>query len=519
MKHLFYLLIFGWSCTFGQATEAQASNVLPAVIVTEYDVPDISPICYTNTLPTIEVTSYLEPEYSTIGPLCMQLLPDKIPAIPGRSLKAVEQNEKKHRYPIPADLPLSSDSIRLPLSYWLVTPGLTEWTLLQQGEFAKYQQRWKLPTTNPIEVEAINEQGEPVVNAEVILFDSQGQKLYTAQTGLSGRALLWVEEAVEAQHIEVAYGTASVRLDQPVRMSKGSQQASLPVSCQQLPEADIVFLLDATQSMQDEFSSILPTLKSSGKKVMLARDQGERYLVQAIEPEGAAFTYRAAGGGQDTESIDAILKEAIIQHDWNAGASSRLLVYITDALPAYSEAAAADLNRLVQLADEKGVKILPVAASGINEEGEYLLQSLAMMTGGTYAWLEDSPHTEALHRFPLLQGDPAGSSLDQWIEQLISSHAAIDRCEDIATQPSVGIAEEAQTLIRCYPNPAVGQATLELPEEAEKISVYDSKGSLYTSWRGNLATNFTIQVADWPAGIYRIEVAGYGSIALSVVRD
>lgn len=38
-------------------------------------------------------------------------------------------------------------------------------------------------------------------------------------------------------------------------------------------------------------------------------------------------------------------------------------------------------------AAEKGIRIVPVAASGVDKSCEYLLRSMALKTGGTYTFL------------------------------------------------------------------------------------------------------------------------------------
>ena len=45
------------------------------------------------------------------------------------------------------------------------------------------------------------------------------------------------------------------------------------------------------------------------------------------------------------------------------------------------------VNSLVAQAAEQGIRIIPIASSGIDKSTEYLLRTMAFTTGGTYTFL------------------------------------------------------------------------------------------------------------------------------------
>ena len=70
-----------------------------------------------------------------------------------------------------------------------------------------------------------------------------------------------------------------------------------------------------------------------------------------------------------------------------ASARTRLLFLVLDAPPHYEPDIVATIHDLITLAAEKGVKIIPVTASGINKETEFLMRFMAMSTNGTYVFI------------------------------------------------------------------------------------------------------------------------------------
>ncbi len=49
-----------------------------------------------------------------------------------------------------------------------------------------------------------------------------------------------------------------------------------------------------------------------------------------------------------------------------------------------------DLNAIIKKAAEKGIKIIPVSASGVNKDTEFLFRFFAVATNGTYVFITNN---------------------------------------------------------------------------------------------------------------------------------
>ena len=81
------------------------------------------------------------------------------------------------------------------------------------------------------------------------------------------------------------------------------------------------------------------------------------------------------------------LNTAVTQLSWNEHARARLLFLVLDAPAHHTEAIVSDLNAIIKQAAEKGIKIIPVSASGVNKNAEFLFRFFAIATNGTYVFL------------------------------------------------------------------------------------------------------------------------------------
>ncbi|MCF8362447.1 MAG: hypothetical protein K9G70_07470 [Prolixibacteraceae bacterium] len=62
---------------------------------------------------------------------------------------------------------------------------------------------------------------------------------------------------------------------------------------------------------------------------------------------------------------------------------------LLDAPPHYTQEVISSLESNLVQAAEKGVKIVPITASGIDKATEYLMRSFAVLTNGTYVFITD----------------------------------------------------------------------------------------------------------------------------------
>jgi hypothetical protein len=97
----------------------------------------------------------------------------------------------------------------------------------------------------------------------------------------------------------------------------------------------------------------------------------------------------AHGGGDYPEDMNAGLATALGSLEWSQGPAVRVLVLIADAPPQpYADFPFTYRDAMVE-AGARGIRILPVAASGADRVVEYLFRAMGAFTGTPYVYLTD----------------------------------------------------------------------------------------------------------------------------------
>jgi hypothetical protein len=169
-----------------------------------------------------------------------------------------------------------------------------------------------------------------------------------------------------------------------------------------------MFVIDTTGSMGDELWYIQAELEDVISRAQadaeqrfdlrlsmnFYRDQGDAYVVRSnpfttdISAGLWALGQESANGGGDfPEAVDQALADAIHDHEWSETATARLIFLVLDAPPHHEDPILDRLRLANRAAAARGVKIIPVAGSGIDKDTEFLMRFLAVTTGGTYTFL------------------------------------------------------------------------------------------------------------------------------------
>jgi hypothetical protein len=170
---------------------------------------------------------------------------------------------------------------------------------------------------------------------------------------------------------------------------------------------DLLFLLDATGSMDDEIDKLKASMADIADQIarlperpdvryglVIYRDRGDRFVTRQYD-----FTYdlaqfqhtlaavRADGGGDTPESLNEALAVSLQGMSWRAEDAVRLIILVGDAPPHldYGEQYTYDAAMIDAVA--RGIKIFPVGASNLDETGEYVFRQLAQFTGGKFVFL------------------------------------------------------------------------------------------------------------------------------------
>ena len=295
--------------------------------------------------------------------------------------------------------------------------------------------------------------GRPRVDVPVKLFDGD-EEIWEARTDVRGEAELFARMTESGSNNESGQYRVQVgegQMSRTALVTPGSvRRTRIEIPSSQSASAtsntiDVMFVIDATGSMGDEMEYLKSELGDvvarvsrrvgTQREIRLSsnyyRDHDDEYLVRSFP-----FTTRiesvlqqmagqsADGGGDIPEAVESGLADALEKHDWSRSATTRLLFLVLDAPPHQTPAVAREIQRLTELAALKGVRIIPVASSGIEKPTEFFLRNLAIMTGGTYVFLTNHSGIGNDHIEPTI-GEYKVEFLDDLIERLIVQYSTM----------------------------------------------------------------------------------------------
>ncbi len=267
--------------------------------------------------------------------------------------------------------------------------------------------------------------GDPVPGATVTVL-ADGSPVASSTVGANGRFLFFpghdgagsasdiVVGAVPPASEDLAFRTATLAPGaRSVDVVLDGAVATRPTAL------DVAFVIDTTGSMSDEITYINAEIQGivdtvhawqSGLDtrwaIVVYRDEGDVYVTRAFDftSDVSDFTshlsHQLAGGGGDyPEAMEQALGE-MNRLSWRAGNVARVAFLIADA-PPHPENAQAMLAQ-AGVARLGGIRIFPVAASGVADSAEYLMRTAALVTLGRYVFVTDDSGIGADHAEPHL---------------------------------------------------------------------------------------------------------------------
>lgn len=288
-----------------------------------------------------------------------------------------------------------------------------KWALWQSylDSAISYQQTWGLTPKVRYTVQVTNKNGYPFASRAVSLLDEKGNTRFQAVTDNTGKAELWGE------------GT-QIRVEDKIVAAKpwdeGMNVIVLDEACEASEAVDVLFIFDATGSMGDELRYLQAEMKdviarasnaTGGLAIrtgaVVYRDHGDEYLTRISRLTTDLATTQtfidkqsANGGGDYPEAIPEALMAALNSAGWDAEARARIAFLVLDAPCHKDSATLALLHEQILNAAALGVRLVPVVCSGLDESGEYLLRSMALMTNGTSFFLTDDSGIGHTHLKP-----------------------------------------------------------------------------------------------------------------------
>ncbi len=313
--------------------------------------------------------------------------------------------------------------------------------LLQENEWHSMQEYWNFNTTNRYSVEIIDNNDKAVVDARVSLIGSNEEILWQSRTNNAGKAELFgklFDDSENPHKIIVDYNGVQSNLSPIVMMPSDINTFQLSSSAPVPQKMNIYFVIDATGSMGDEIEylkaeldDVISTIQTQFTDLEFLvgssfyRDEGDSYLVES-QPFTTDISsllsfvsdHTAGGGGDFPEAVHTALESAV-KEQWEESAISRLMFLILDAPPHYEQNVIESIHESIKIASEKGIRIIPVTASGIDKHTEFLMRFIAIVTNGTYTFITDDSGIGNDHLEPTV-GQYDVELLNELIIRLIS---------------------------------------------------------------------------------------------------
>ncbi len=434
------------------------------------------------------------------------------------------------------------------------------WNQYTNNELKASATHWNLCPKNRYTVLLQNQDGFPIVNALVQL-KVDGKAKFDTKTDNTGKAELWLtimltETLVKGRvSIDVSTNGKTIQIRDVKQFESGINKAVVEVSCEQSTEVDIAFAFDATGSMGDELEYLQAEMKQimfDAKKIndnlsfrfanVFYRDSSDEYVTKhqdftSVLTEASSYIdeQHAGGGGDFPEAVDAALDAALNKLQWNENARTRMLFLILDAPPHNPSEMPEKLKKYIELAAKKGIRIIPIASSGIDKNTEYFLRALALGTNGTYTFLTNHSGIGNGHIDPTTDKYDV-ETLHDMLVRLIQSFTYIPDCENQQQEPDLnlpdssvqypfpGILQDSTDTIAepirfnpnntsdtlkiewsYYPNPTNGIVNIIVNRDIDELFISDMTGKeLFTIKDMKKDEIRRIDLSDYPTGIYLI---------------
>lgn len=305
----------------------------------------------------------------------------------------------------------------LTASEWNDLDNWNAWGEILTGEFSDKTSYWKFYPHTLVAVRVVDENGSGLANVPVELINHDKVE-FTTKTDNTGHAYCWIrlfdgftDKALNSEDFSLKInGKVS---EDPVKLTLNYDD-SLKVNVitsdakQADAKADVAFIVDATGSMGDEIRFLQSDLSyiidhaSSATNVALRtavvfyRDEGDQYLTRGKDfstdvanTQAFIAEQSANGGGDYPEAVHSALEATLQNFSWNESARARIAFLILDAPAHHQDDIIESLQSSITFYAKNGIKLIPVAASGVDKDTESMLRFFDLATGGTYVFLTD----------------------------------------------------------------------------------------------------------------------------------
>ncbi len=274
-------------------------------------------------------------------------------------------------------------------------------------------------------ITVVDKNNNRVRNAQVsISYD--GKVLESGKTVSDGRFLFYPTDAQLKNPDLFEISVEKDSLSQTIQTSSTATITLSSLNYQAPIQLDLAFVIDTTGSMGDEIEYLKVEMEDIVKRVeqtIKDQDQGQnafelRFGLVAYKDredqyvtQNTAFTndlqnfldaldvLHASGGGDYPESLNEALHKGL-DLGFSTDDSVKLMFVLTDAPPHLDYEQDITYVESMKRAKKLGIKLLPIAASGVDRSAEYILRQLAQYTLGEYIFLTDDSGVGNEHKDP-----------------------------------------------------------------------------------------------------------------------
>lgn len=308
-------------------------------------------------------------------------------------------------------------------------------------EAKKAQKNWGFTFKNRTTVFVKDKFGKPIQNVKVSIYQNK-EKLNTSVTDMDGKTILFknVLDFSPRDIFRIQIYFENQIFGKEIGRNTKTVNFTIENNSKNNRNVDVMFTIDATGSMGDEMDYLKAELQNiisrldksiQEKRVALTfyRDEGDDFVVKDFdfnsninEVKAILAANQADGGGDYEEAVEKALKVSMEQ-SWNA--NYKLLFLLLDAPPHFTQENVKTIKEQINIAKNKGIKIIPIVASDANKEVEFLMRFFSISTNGTYVFLTDDSGIGNDHLEPTTDSFKV-EKLNDLIIRLIEKYSGVE---------------------------------------------------------------------------------------------
>lgn len=406
------------------------------------------------------------------------------------------------------------------------------WQDIAIPTLSTYKNEWKFFPDKRVSVQLVNENKKPVIGKKVKLLNDKKEVIWEAVSDNKGNAELWIAPRTDYKSSSKKYSITDdkgkILSNNATLFKNGQNVISVDAPCLQKRNLDLVFVVDATGSMGDEISylqaELLDVLKKVEKKLakttdvrygsVFYRDHGDEYVTREFNFTDKAenlinfIKKQSAGGGGDTpEAVVEALDSSIEKLSWSKENSTKIMFLILDAPPHYTEENINKLYNKIKMAAQKGITIIPLAASDTDKQTEYIMRTFALLTNGTYTFLTNHSGIGNDHIEPTTDAYEV-EKMNDLLLRLILQRSTIPSCQApsnnqyINKKIEVELENEDNPKVKIYPNPTKGLIKVQSNKPIDELYLYDFSGKILIRKEKLAKGTNTIDITEYPQSVY-----------------